>query len=376
MAGLKNNIKSGMKENPGSIEISKAVKRIFHTELMYWAEANPRKMPWLGEKDPYKIWLSEIILQQTRVAQGREYYIRFLTNYPNVKALANASLDEVLLLWEGLGYYTRARNLWFTAKVIVREMGGVFPNEYEDILRLKGIGPYTAAAIASFAFNRPVAVLDGNVFRVLARFLGLCLSPGSTTGTKQMTQIANELINRLEPGRYNQSIMNLGAMVCLPKKPECKLCPFNKHCFSLKHNTIENLPVKKKKIKIKTRHFHFWVLHSHSHVYIEQRKNGDIWHSLFQFPVTESEKDADIDELWSKYGLHENPEVQIVFGNERFVQQLTHQKIIARFHIVSMGEWDNSVFQKVNIRNLGSFAFPKIVKDFIKKDKLFLTLNH
>jgi A/G-specific adenine glycosylase len=376
MAGLKNNIKSGMKENPGSIEISKAVKRIFHTELMYWAEANPRKMPWLGEKDPYKIWLSEIILQQTRVAQGREYYIRFLTNYPNVKALANASLDEVLLLWEGLGYYTRARNLWFTAKVIVREMGGVFPNEYEDILRLKGIGPYTAAAIASFAFNRPVAVLDGNVFRVLARFLGLCLSPGSTTGTKQMTQIANELINRLEPGRYNQSIMNLGAMVCLPKKPECKLCPFNKHCFALKHNAIENLPVKKKKIKIKTRHFHFWVLHSHSHVYIEQRKNGDIWHSLFQFPVTESEKDADIDELWSKYGLHENPEVQIVFGNERFVQQLTHQKIIARFHIVSMGEWDNSVFQKVNIRNLGSFAFPKIVKDFIKKDKLFLTLNH
>jgi A/G-specific adenine glycosylase len=363
------------KGNLEQFKISNRIRTYFQRELLKWALAYPREMPWAGEKDPYKIWLSEIILQQTRVSQGWAYYVRFLKAYSNIKSLAGATLDEVLLHWEGLGYYTRARNLWLTANFITHELNGVFPDNYEDILQLKGIGPYTAAAIASFAFNEPIAVLDGNVFRVLSRFLELTLSPDIPADKKRMNEIANSLIDKQNPGIYNQGIMNLGALVCMPKNPNCASCILNSNCKAFKNHTIEKFPVKKKKIKIKTRYFHFWVLVVGFSVFIEQRKNKDIWHLLYQFPLSESERNTDITELWSHFNTQNGNLPGLVTSSQLYEQQLTHQKIIGQFHIISIDEGQLPTFRKVNIRNLGNFAFPKIVKEFIKKDKLFLTLN-
>ena len=222
-------------------------------------------MPWKGEKNPYLIWLSEIILQQTRVEQGLPYYERFRENYPTVTDLANAPEDEVMKLWEGLGYYSRARNLHATAKMIDQEMDSIFPTTHAEILKLKGVGPYTAAAIASFAYNLPHAVVDGNVYRVLSRFFGIETPIDSTSGKKEFAQLAQDLIDKKQPGNYNQAIMDFGATHCMPKKPKCSQCLLRKNCKALLNNKVTSLPIKIKKIKKQTRYFNYLVINQNKH---------------------------------------------------------------------------------------------------------------
>ncbi|MCR9286527.1 MAG: A/G-specific adenine glycosylase [Bacteroidetes bacterium] len=227
-------------------------KQFFTKKLMEWFSQNHRPLPWKGEKNPYYVWLSEIILQQTRVEQGLPYFEKFKSTYPTVAGLANAPEDEVMKLWEGLGYYSRARNLHFTAKYISKELGGVFPSDFEGILKLKGVGPYTAAAIASFAFDLPHAVVDGNVYRVLSRFFGIEKAIDSTEGKKEFSKLAQTLIDTKQPANYNQAIMDFGATHCKPSSPNCGKCLMSLNCFAFKNSKIESLPFKSKKKK-KTR---------------------------------------------------------------------------------------------------------------------------
>ncbi|MGJ7030784.1 A/G-specific adenine glycosylase [Niabella hirudinis] len=244
-------------------------------------------MPWKGVKDPYKIWLSEIILQQTRVDQGLKYYENFIHNFPTVHDLAQADEKKVFKLWEGLGYYSRCKNLIITARKISEEHNGRFPDSYEAILQLKGIGPYTAAAIASFAFNLPHAVIDGNVFRVLARVFGIREPIDTTVGKKIITRLAEQLLDKQAPGTYNQAIMDFGATVCMPANPNCRQCPFQNHCIAYKEDLVTLLPVKTKKTAVRARYFYFFLPVYRATVPVRERLGKDIWQHLYEFPLIE-----------------------------------------------------------------------------------------
>src|SRR5687767_14335150 len=232
------------------------LKKKFSALLLNWdKEYNSREMPWKGEKDPYRIWISEIILQQTRVEQGLNYYTRFIQAYPDIHMLAGADDKKVFKLWEGLGYYSRCRNLIETARHVSKEFKGEFPDTYEGLKELKGVGPYTASAIASFAFNRPHAVVDGNVFRVLSRLFGISRPVDSADGKKFFTGLANDLMDKNQPGLYNQAIMDFGAVICKPQ-PVCKQCIFSNSCYAFLNNKVQEFPVKEKKISIRKRWFY------------------------------------------------------------------------------------------------------------------------
>ena len=270
--------------------IKKLLYAYFSTQLIGWNSASNRRiMPWKGEKDPYKIWLSEIILQQTRVAQGLEFYQKFVKNFPLVTNLAQASDTKIFKLWEGLGYYTRCKNLIATARYIVKERQGKFPDTYEEILALKGVGPYTAAAIVSFAYNLPYAVLDGNVFRVLARFFGINTAIDSAEGKKTFATLASQLLDKKEPALYNQAIMDFGATVCKPKVPLCNSCVLNKKCKAYTTGRTHILPIKGKSIVKKNRHFYYFIATYNSKVYVCKRAGGDIWENLYEFLLVENE---------------------------------------------------------------------------------------
>ena len=274
----------------------------FSQKLLKWYKINQRNLPWRDVDDPYKIWLSEIILQQTRVQQGMPYYEKFILTFPTVYDLAKASEDEILKLWEGLGYYSRARNMHFTAKYIVEELHGKFPNNYADLLKLKGVGNYTAAAIASFAFKEAVAAVDGNVYRVLARIFGIKDDIMSNQAKKIFQSLANELIPKNQPDIFNQAMMDLGSMVCKPKQPLCETCFMQEECFAFRHDEIVNLPVKSKKIKVKKRFFHFLLLeNADKNIVIEQRSDNDIWKNLYQFPLIETNLEASEDVIQSEF---------------------------------------------------------------------------
>src|SRR5665213_2201671 len=243
-------------------------KKFFTTTLLQWnVIKNKREMPWKGEKDPYKIWVSEIILQQTRVGQGTNYYNRFIRHFPTIKSLANAPEKKIFKLWEGLGYYNRCRNLIETAKFIDHNLEGKFPEKYEDILALKGIGNYTASAIASFAFDQPYAVLDGNVFRVLSRFFGIEIPINTTAGKKYYSELAQQLLDKKNPAKYNQALMDFGAVICKPSAPLCPQCPLQKKCTALLKNKVAELPVNTKTIKQKQRFFNYLIVKRKQHFY-------------------------------------------------------------------------------------------------------------
>ncbi len=264
-------------------------KKYFISALLQWnSTSNNRPMPWKGEKDPYKIWLSEIILQQTRVEQGWNYYNRFVAAFPDINKLAKAHETKVFKLWEGLGYYTRCKNLIATAKFIANEKKGKFPDNYDDILKLQGVGPYTAAAIASFAYNLPYAVVDGNVFRVLSRFFNDDTAIDSTEGKKKFTALAQELLDKKQPGVYNQALMDFGAVICKPKLPLCKTCLLNETCLAFLEGTVQDLPIKQKTISKKTRWFYYVVLKYNEEVYVRKRSKKDIWENLYEFILAET----------------------------------------------------------------------------------------
>lgn len=260
----------------------------FNSLILIWFDENRRNLPWRDQFDPYKIWLSEIILQQTRVSQGVNYYLDFVATYPKIHDLASASEQEVLRLWQGLGYYSRARNLHATARFIVENREGKFPDNYKDLLKLKGIGPYTAAAIASIAFNEAVSAIDGNVFRVFSRYFNLHLDISESKTRNYFFELGNKIIDRERPGDFNQAVMELGATVCFPVNPRCEICPLNESCEALAKKTIQELPIKTKKTKVSHRYFHFMEITDGENYLMTKREGKDVWKNLFTFPLIET----------------------------------------------------------------------------------------
>lgn len=354
----------------------------FRDQLMIWYASSHRPLPWKGEKNPYLIWLSEIILQQTRVAQGLPYFERFCAAYPRVENLADASEDEVMKLWEGLGYYSRARNMHATAQYIAYELGGKFPAKYEEILALKGVGPYTAAAIASFAFDLPHAVVDGNVFRVLARFFGIEEPTDTTLGKKQIHILASSALDIRQPGKYNQAIMDFGATQCVPQSPNCKVCPMQAACVAFQQNKVAILPIKSKKLAKKTRFFHYLIIQSEGKTLLRKRAEQDIWQNLYEFPLIELPKMVEtIDELQSEATwqvlIGESP-YQIIRSSKPFKQTLTHQYIHGVFWEIEIKELqctEDSGYILVDRKNLRKFAFPKIIDWYLQDNSLYLNLH-
>jgi A/G-specific adenine glycosylase len=342
----------------------------FSAILLRWhREQNTRTMPWKGEKNAYRIWLSEIILQQTRVEQGLAYYERFIATYPSITDLAAAPDTAVLKLWEGLGYYSRCRNLIATARIVANDFNGQFPGTYDDIRSLKGIGPYTAAAIASFAFNLPYAVLDGNVFRVLARIFGIDTPIDSTAGKKQFAALAQELLDKEYPALYNQAIMDFGAVICKPAAPLCPTCVFQHQCVAFQQNRVATLPVKEKKIRIRQRHFNYFVLHYGDQWLIRERTARDIWQQLYEFPLIETESDLSQEEVMAaakKEGLFTAGSTLIEISDQHN-QQLSHQHVKARFIHLRVksktaskpeGEW-------IATKELSHYPFPRLIRQYL-----------
>ena len=331
-------------------------------------------MPWKAEKDPYKIWLSEIILHQTRLEQGWDYYNKFVVIFPNIKKLAAAPEQKIFKLWEGLGYYTRCKNLIATAKYIAKEKQGKFPNAYNEILDLKGVGPYTAAAIASFAFNLPHAVVDGNVFRVLARFFGIETATDSTTGKKLFISLAEELLDKKLPGIYNQAIMDFGAMICKPKNPLCGNCPIKTKCFARLQGKIDLLPVKAGKLIKKTRWFYYLIAAHNGKIYVRKRGAKDIWENLYEFILLEAEKLLPVDNLKPAEFFKNNAvktKIEIIHVSKMYKQQLTHQTIHGRFIQVKI---KNALLLKdykaVTYTQLSRLPFPKLITAYLSENEL------
>ena len=306
----------------------------FSNKIVEWYEEHHRDLPWRNTRDAYKIWLSEIILQQTRVAQGLPYYEKFILHYPDINSLAGAKEREVLRLWQGLGYYTRARNLLKCAREVVRNFKGKFPKTYADLKALPGIGDYTAAAIASFAFGEHVAVVDGNVYRVLGRIFGVDQNIASPDGKKFYFQLANELISKGAPGVHNQAVMEFGALHCLPQNPKCTECIFNRTCFAFQHDQQANLPVKIRQQKIRKRHFFYFFIRKGNKVLMSERAQQDIWKGLYDFPYMEAARASSPIKMLGKFlqtkKISGRTRVRMAISKQ-YKHILTHQVIFAHF---------------------------------------------
>ena len=341
----------------------------FSNRLISWYLENKRDLPWRNTTNPYKIWLSEIILQQTRVAQGLPYYIAFVETFPTVFDLANASEEQVLKLWQGLGYYSRARNLHKTAQLVAFDLGGNFPTSYQELLKLKGIGTYTAAAIASFSSNEPVPVVDGNVFRVLARYFDVETDISSTIAKKEFTALAYEVLDKTNSLQFNQAIMEFGALQCMPKNPNCSVCVLNDSCVALQKNKINKLPVKLKKTKVTERFFNYLVFEDElGNSIIQQRTEKGIWHNLYEFPLIESfieftEKEI-TDEI-NKMKFFSNEIMSINAYEEKSVLHiLSHQRLKIRFWNIQLkGKLENAKSKQ----SIKKRPFPIVIFNFIEK---------
>lgn len=334
-------------------------------DIIEWYNTNKRDFPWRNTKNPYFIWLSEIILQQTRALQGLPYYIQFTEQYPTVNHLANASLDEVLKTWQGLGYYSRARNLHTTAKYISEELNGVFPSSYSEIIKLKGIGPYTAAAIASFAFNEKKAVVDGNVYRVLSRYFADATPIDSSEGKNKFQQLADELISSKNPDLFNQATMELGATVCAPKNPTCTVCPIEINCISKQENQQGNFPVKTKKTKIKDRFLTYFIFKQNEKYIVKQRVNKDIWEGLFDFPVLDSPTPI-LEEEINEY-LKKRTQAPITHLSSAYKHLLSHQKLMVQF--VHVNNHPELVMNEFTVTNFEEIALPRIIDKYLEQLK-------
>ncbi len=356
------------------IQLDEKLNTFFTSNLLQWNEShNRREMPWKYEKDPYKIWISEIILQQTRVEQGLDYYNRFVKKYPNIKKLAAADDSEVFKMWEGLGYYSRCKNLIETARKIADELNGKFPNSYDDILKLKGIGPYTAAAIASFAYNLPYAVVDGNVMRVLARFFGIATPIDSTEGKKIFSHLAQTLISHEFAGKYNQAIMDFGATVCKPQSPLCEVCPFSKKCIANQQQSISILPVKEKTIIKKDRWLYYFIVEIDNKIYIREREGKDIWQNLHEFVLVEFEKYVTPDKLLKNKNILEiiDKPYELLNVSEIYHQKLTHQNINGIFiHLKIKQPLQTNQYKLVTKKAIKKLAFPRLITQYFLSGRM------
>lgn len=343
----------------------------FPAQLLAWHKTNSRDLPWKHTSDPYKIWLSEIILQQTRVAQGIPYYIRFKERFPTVAALAAAHIDEILRLWQGLGYYSRARNLHLTAQQIVEQHQGTFPKTTKELLTLKGIGPYTAAAIASFAWNEPVPALDGNGYRILSRIFGIDAPPDTQHGKKQFTEIATQLLPPEHAGTFNQALMDFGSTICTPK-PVCDKCPLQNGCHAFAHHTTEILPAKRRRTTIRTRHFHYLYLRRGTFTFIRKRTKKDIWNNLYEFPLIETNRATNPQKLPA------TPEWKTLFTQHPWhinqtpnalKHQLSHQTIHATFYTIDIPETPEQIaneYLQIQQTELNEYPMPRLLTLFLE----------
>ncbi|MEQ6124927.1 A/G-specific adenine glycosylase [Pseudotenacibaculum sp. MALMAid0570] len=334
--------------------------------LIYWYLQKNRDLPWRKTNDPYLVWLSEIMLQQTRVAQGMSYYLKFSEEFPTVNHLANADESTVLKMWQGLGYYSRARNLHFTAKYIAKELKGVFPSTYKELIKLKGVGDYTASAIASICFNEATAVVDGNVYRVLARYFGNHLPINSTKGIKEFKTLAQSLIDKNQPGVYNQAIMDFGSLQCKPQNPDCSICPLSSSCVAFEKKRIKELPVKEKKIKIKNRFFNYLVFVTEKgDTIIEERKGKGIWQGLYQFPLIETKKELDTIVGLEEFETKVFSDCMIKLFNENpIVHKLSHQHLYTKFWIVGVKTHPNT---NTSWRKINEYPVPVLISNFLDK---------
>ena len=350
--------------------VEKQVKTWFRRSLFQWnLKKNDRKMPWKGVKDPYKIWLSEVMLQQTRVEQGMGYYSRFLERFPTVDILAKSPDNQVFKLWEGLGYYSRCRNLIATAQKVSFELGGRFPNTREGLLSLKGVGPYTAAAIGSFAFGLPLAVVDGNVFRVLARIFGIHEPIDQPKGKKMLESLAQELLDEKNPAIYNQAIMDFGAVVCKPQQPLCKGCPFQKKCIANQQSFQAVLPRKSKKTKIRNRYMYYLQLESKGKQLVRERAGKDIWQGLFEFILLEHDEPLEDRYLYtlSHWGIKTTKLKKEMLGlSEEIVHQLSHQKIHCRILRINIDQQiDLEGYQWKSKTAIRQLPFPRLITRYL-----------
>jgi A/G-specific adenine glycosylase len=343
----------------------------FSDTLIAWYKLNKRDLPWRDTKDPYKIWLSEIILQQTQVIQGLSYYTKFTEKYPTVKHLAKAPEDDVMKMWQGLGYYSRARNLHESAKLIVSKHKGLFPTSYEDIRALKGVGDYTAAAIASISYGLPYAVVDGNVYRVLSRVFGIGIPIDSSKGKKYFQQLANELLHKKDPATFNQAVMEFGARWCRPVSPDCGNCVLNSVCVGFSKGKVDQLPVKEKKQKIKNRYFHYFIFRYKNHVYIQKRQKNDIWKGLYQFYLVEGQKKEKVATILKHKDLSTISSYTIRKVSQEYKHILSHQHLYAVFyHAELKNELKGNLLKKVNLNQLSKYAFPKLIENHLREFEL------
>ena len=341
--------------------------------LLSWYMANKRDLPWRSISDPYKIWISEIILQQTRVNQGLDYYLRFIERFPTIKTLAEATEDEVLKFWQGLGYYSRARNLHKAAKQIMTEFGGIFPENHSDILKLSGIGDYTAAAICSLAFNQPFAVVDGNVYRVLSRVFGIKTPIDSTAGKKEFAELAQNLLSKSDPAHHNQAMMEFGALQCVPSSPDCLNCPLKSVCRAFEMNEISSLPVKTNKTKTTNRYFNYLYIKFGNKTFLQKRTAKDVWQNLYEFPLLESDKLLEINDLLKNEAFLELfdgiEKVNIVKTTNPVKHILSHRVIMAQFITVAISETNDKLnqFIKIPLNEIDHFAVSRLMELFLEK---------
>lgn len=339
--------------------------------LIKWYDANKRDLPWRDINDPYVIWLSEVILQQTRVDQGYAYFNKFIQNYPTVDLLAKADESEVLKLWQGLGYYSRARNLHAAAKSIMKDYNGVFPHEFKDVLKLKGVGEYTASAIVSFAYNEPYAVVDGNVYRVLSRIFAIGEPIDSSKGKKVFAELAQELLDDANAGLHNQAIMEFGALQCVPVSPDCGICPASEMCLAYAQNKVSRYPKKEGRQKVKNRYFSYIDIRDGDYMYLHKRTGKDIWQNLYELPLVETDKEITIEEL------RLNDDFRKLFDNTvgikiKKVKQLkhilSHQIIYTTFYMVETAgmRFDNA-YLKIKAGDVDSYPVSRLVHKYLEQ---------
>ncbi|VXB40958.1 Adenine DNA glycosylase [Flavobacterium sp. 9AF] len=340
----------------------------FSKTLIAWYLQNKRDLPWRKTTNPYFIWLSEIILQQTRVAQGKPYYESFITRFPTVYDLANASEEEVLKLWQGLGYYSRARNLHSAAQTIVEKWNGIFPLSYTELLLLKGIGEYTAAAIASFSYNEPIAVVDGNVFRVLSRIFGMDIDISLGSTKKEFQKKAQDLLPVKQAAIFNQAIMEFGALQCVPKNPNCSSCVFNANCYAYLHNKIKDFPVKSKKTKTSNRYFNYLVIRDKkSNFLISKRQDKGIWYNLYEFTLLEFEDNKNIEDVILEIEKKYNPNYLVVKNESEIIHKLSHQHLHIRFFEL---KYDKVIPEAIPLFEMLKLPMPVVIHNFIASNYL------
>lgn len=348
----------------------------FSKKIVSWYHKNKRDLPWRKSSDPYIIWLSEVILQQTRVEQGLPYFEKFVAALPDVKKFAAAGEDAVLKLWQGLGYYSRARNMLVTANQVAMQHGGKFPQSFSELKKLKGIGDYTAAAIASFAFNLPHAVVDGNVYRLLSRYFGIDIPIDSSQGKNYFAQLANELLDSINPAMHNQAIMELGSIVCKPKNPLCAECPLNVSCVALEKNSLLQLPVKSKTTKVTDRYFYYFLIKYKNKVIINKRGAKDIWQNLYDLPLIETQKKMATEKIFI------TNEFKMLLGDTKFIikkitpqaiHKLSHQNIHAVFISINCESLKikmSNNMKQLPLHALHSLAYPRLIEKFLTNEKL------